>query len=80
MRLSKGLPGDVLTGCTGIAVAERRFHAEGDRLARAVAVAVLGNVPYLHAKPRSDLVAKAPYQMTDSELREVLAAEEEHQR
>ena len=37
-------------------------------------------MPFLHPRPRSDLTAKAPYQMTTEELHAVKAAEEEHQR
>jgi hypothetical protein len=40
----------------------------------------IATLPYLHAKPRSDLTAKAPFQMTDAELIAVREAEEEHQR
>jgi hypothetical protein len=37
-------------------------------------------LPFLHPKPRSDLTAKAPHQMTTEELYAVRQAEEEHQR
>jgi hypothetical protein len=37
-------------------------------------------LPYLHPKPRSDLTAKAPYQMTTEELLQVREAQEKHQR
>jgi hypothetical protein len=37
-------------------------------------------LPFLHAKPKSDLTAKPPYLMSTEELHAVRAAEEEHQR
>jgi hypothetical protein len=37
-------------------------------------------LPFLHPKPRSDLTAKAPYQMTTAELIACREAEEEHHR
>ena len=37
-------------------------------------------LPYLHPRPRSDLTAKAPFQMTTEELTACREAEEEHQR
>lgn len=40
----------------------------------------IATLPYLHPKPRSDLTAKAPFQMSDAELIQVREAEEEHQR
>jgi hypothetical protein len=47
-----------------------------ERYRDALCIAVL---PFLHPKPRSDLVAKAPFQMTDAELQQVLQAEQAHQ-
>jgi hypothetical protein len=40
----------------------------------------IATLPFLHARPRSDLTAKAPFQMSDAELIQVREAEEEHQR
>jgi hypothetical protein len=40
----------------------------------------IATLPYLHPRPRSDLTAKAPYQMTDAELHEVREAQLQHER
>jgi hypothetical protein len=40
----------------------------------------IATLPFLHARPRSDLTAKPPHLMTTAELYAVRAAEEEHQR
>ena len=40
----------------------------------------IATLPFLHAKPRSDLTAKPPHLMSTAELIAVRQAEEEHQR